>query len=135
MKSFLGNFFPVTPVPTDKCFRHDRKQKTINSFFDFLVFRESSHVINVVPVFAAGGKIWSHLSPGNSIQLRCKSQKANADLLRVSGWFKNGQKLQNDGEEFNRLKLFSGQSYKHFTIVNYNSRVIIWGIFQSRTTL
>ena len=29
----------------------------------------------------------------------------------------------------------SGQSYKHFTLVNYDSRVIIWGIFQSGTTL
>ena len=29
----------------------------------------------------------------------------------------------------------SGQSYKHFTLVNYDSRVVIWGIFQSRTTL
>ena len=25
----------------------------------------------------------------------------------------------------------SGQSYKHFTIVNYDSRVITWGIFKS----
>ena len=30
---------------------------------------------------------------------------------------------------------FSGQSYKHFTLVNYDSRVVIWGIFQSGTTL
>ena len=29
----------------------------------------------------------------------------------------------------------SGQSYKHFTLVNYNSRVVIWGIFKSGTTL
>ena len=29
----------------------------------------------------------------------------------------------------------SGQSYKHFTLVNYKSWVIIWGIFQSGTTL
>ena len=28
-----------------------------------------------------------------------------------------------------------GQSYKHFTLVNYDSRVVIWGIFQSGTTL
>ena len=28
-----------------------------------------------------------------------------------------------------------GQSYKHFTLVNYASRVVIWGIFQSGTTL
>ena len=28
-----------------------------------------------------------------------------------------------------------GQYYKHFTLVNYNSRVVIWGIFQSGTTL
>ena len=28
-----------------------------------------------------------------------------------------------------------GQSYKHFTLVNYDSRVEIWGIFQSGTTL
>ena len=29
----------------------------------------------------------------------------------------------------------SGQSYKHFTILNYDSRVIIWGIFKSGMTL
>ena len=29
----------------------------------------------------------------------------------------------------------SGQYYKHFTLVNYDSRVVIWGIFQSGTTL
>ena len=28
-----------------------------------------------------------------------------------------------------------GQSYKHFTLVNYDSGVVIWGIFQSGTTL
>ena len=28
-----------------------------------------------------------------------------------------------------------GQSYKHFTLVNYDPRVVIWGIFQSGTTL
>ena len=27
-----------------------------------------------------------------------------------------------------------GQSYKHFMLVNYDSRVIIWDIFQSGTT-
>ena len=29
----------------------------------------------------------------------------------------------------------SGQSYKHFTLENYDSRVVIWGIFKSGTTL
>ena len=29
----------------------------------------------------------------------------------------------------------SGQSYNHFTIVNYDSSVVIWGIFKSGTTL
>ena len=29
----------------------------------------------------------------------------------------------------------SGQSYKHFTLVNYDTRVVIWGIFQSGMTL
>ena len=28
-----------------------------------------------------------------------------------------------------------GQSYKHFTLVNYDSRVVKWGIFQSGSTL
>ena len=28
-----------------------------------------------------------------------------------------------------------GQSYKHFTLVNYDSGVVIWGIFQSGMTL
>ena len=36
---------------------------------------------------------------------------------------------------YNLIKLCSGQSYKHFTLVNYDSRVVIWGIFQSGTTL
>ena len=31
--------------------------------------------------------------------------------------------------------LCCGQSYKHFTLVIYKSRVIIWGIFNSGTTL
>ena len=31
--------------------------------------------------------------------------------------------------------LSSGQSYKHFMIVNYDSRVVIWGNFKSGTTL
>ena len=33
---------------------------------------------------------------------------------------------------FQRIRntLCSGQSYKHFTLVNYNLRVVIWGIFQ-----
>ena len=29
----------------------------------------------------------------------------------------------------------SGQSYKQFTIIIYDSRVVIWGIFQSGMTL
>ena len=29
----------------------------------------------------------------------------------------------------------SGQSYKHFTIVIYDPRVVIWGVFKSVTTL
>ena len=29
----------------------------------------------------------------------------------------------------------SGQSNKHFTLINYDSRVVIWGIFNSGTTL
>ena len=28
-----------------------------------------------------------------------------------------------------------GQSYKHYMLVNYDSRVVIWGIFQSGMTL
>ena len=31
--------------------------------------------------------------------------------------------------------VISGQSYNHFTIVNYDSSVVIWGIFKSGTTL
>ena len=30
---------------------------------------------------------------------------------------------------------FCGQSYKHFMLVNYNSRVVIWGIFKSGMNL
>ena len=29
----------------------------------------------------------------------------------------------------------SGQSYKHFTLIIYNPRVVIWGIFKSGTPL
>ena len=36
--------------------------------------------------------------------------------------------------EILRLKA-SGQSYKQFTLVIYNSRVVIWGNFKSGTTL
>ena len=32
-------------------------------------------------------------------------------------------------------KYTCGQSYKGSMIVNYNSRVVIWGIFKSGTTL
>ena len=31
--------------------------------------------------------------------------------------------------------MISGQSYKRFTIVIYDSRVVIWSIFKSNTTL
>ena len=31
--------------------------------------------------------------------------------------------------------LTCGQSYKHLTLVNYDSRVVIWAIFQSGMTL
>ena len=33
------------------------------------------------------------------------------------------------------IDVISGQSYKASTIVNYDSRVVIWGIFKSGTTL
>ena len=33
------------------------------------------------------------------------------------------------------VSLTSGQSYKQFTLVIYDSRVVIWGIFKSGTTL
>ena len=32
------------------------------------------------------------------------------------------------------LEQICGQSYKHFMLVNYDYRVVIWGIFQSGTT-
>ena len=34
-----------------------------------------------------------------------------------------------------RTQILSGQSYKQFTLVIYDSRVVIWGIFKSGTTL
>ena len=37
--------------------------------------------------------------------------------------------------KYRYLKNISGQSYKHFTLVNYDSRVVKWGIFQSGMTL
>ena len=33
------------------------------------------------------------------------------------------------------IGLTCGQSYKHFTLINYDSKVVIWRIFQSGTTL
>ena len=40
------------------------------------------------------------------------------------------------GWEFNfQQKICSGQSYKLFTVVIYNPRVVIWGIFKSGTSL
>ena len=35
---------------------------------------------------------------------------------------------------FTRYRI-CGQSYKHFTIIIYDPRVVIWGIFKSGTTL
>ena len=35
----------------------------------------------------------------------------------------------------NHCTYVCGQSYKQFTLVNYDSRVVIWGIFQSGMTL
>ena len=32
-------------------------------------------------------------------------------------------------------RTYCGQSYNHFMIVNYDSSVVIWGIFKSGTTL
>ena len=44
------------------------------------------------------------------------------------------EKWANGGRR--RVKIdTSGQSYKHFTIVIYDPRVVIWGIFKSGTTL
>ena len=40
-----------------------------------------------------------------------------------------------EGHVVNNSKLISGQSYKASTIVNYDSTVVIWGIFKSGTTL
>ena len=36
---------------------------------------------------------------------------------------------------FTSAELTSGQSYKQFMLVIYESRVVIWGIFKSGTTL
>ena len=36
---------------------------------------------------------------------------------------------------FMRWATASGQSYKHFMLINYNSSVVIWGVFKSGTTL
>ena len=33
------------------------------------------------------------------------------------------------------MVLSCGQSYKTITLINYDSRVVIWGIFKSGTTL
>ena len=47
-----------------------------------------------------------------------------------------GNGVENDFSSFSKvLWSICGQSYKHFTIVNYDSRVVIWGIFKSGTTL
>ena len=46
-----------------------------------------------------------------------------------------GNKIANQTELTDEGFGTCGQSYKHFTLVNYDSRVVIWGIFQSGTTL
>ena len=48
-------------------------------------------------------------------------------------WSKSGIKLLTYKRLWNGL--LSGQSYKYFMLVNYDSRVVIWGIFLSGTTL
>ena len=40
-----------------------------------------------------------------------------------------------DGRNGLTVFITCGQSYKGLTIVNYDSRVVIWGIFKSGTTL
>ena len=46
-----------------------------------------------------------------------------------------GKNISDKNIYFVKECLTSGQSYKHFMLVNYDSRVVIWGIFQSGTTL
>ena len=36
---------------------------------------------------------------------------------------------------YDECRVTSGQSYKQFTLVIYDSRAVIWGIFKSDTTL
>ena len=54
--------------------------------------------------------------------------------------FSTNQSSQNESSvvlrrNFNYRIKSSAQSNKHFTLVNYDSRVVIWGIFKSGTTL
>ena len=47
-----------------------------------------------------------------------------------------GKQTEEEKQAIKRdIKKSCGQSYKHFTLVIYDSRVVIWGIFQSGTTL
>ena len=62
------------------------------------------------------------------------------DVLRFFVFFT--QSAPSGGHFFGRngmiksgSKETSGKSYKHFTLVNYDSRVVIWSNFQSGTTL
>ena len=83
-------------------------------FFDILHFFESLLFLDKAPL----PPLW--LLPGSPIVNRHLRQ-LNAGLLQSVG------QLQQE--------VTSGQSYKHFMLVNYYSRVVIWGIFQSGTTL
>ena len=76
----------------------------------------------------------------NQLEFIISALHSNATLKFVSdidSWTNDGGQ-QSPKPIMNHLRLnraFSGQSYKTFTLVNYNSRVVIWGIFKSGMTL
>ena len=70
------------------------------------------------PFFLIIGLCWKDAN--NDIAARSRSHKQILELHLM----------------FHKLRTATrGQSYKQFTLVIYDSRVVIWGIFQSGTTL
>ena len=60
----------------------------------------------------------------------CKSDSSFKSSVELS------QRTLSIGDSISVLRLVSsGQSYKHFMLVIYDPRVVIWGIFKSGTTL
>ena len=59
----------------------------------------------------------------------------NLDVQKANFQVRKTLEFYNSRRTFIRWATHCGKSYKQFTLVIYNSRVVIWGIFKSGTTL